>query len=195
MTAMIAKLGRFLSGLLDYSTGRNPAELAVNGYRLVRREGLAGLRRIYHDILGISYSGLIRRHDTLSADDKSAIRRHNVAVALNANRALDLLYSDEDKIDTHGNRFSHYFKPDWDPDLFLGQNLISHLGVYRRTLAVEIGGFRKGYEGLKTLPNYYLFLLVKAQLIAKAIVPGRLTGLLRLFVFAITPRALVSHPT
>jgi glycosyltransferase involved in cell wall biosynthesis len=60
---------------------------------------------------------------------------------------LDLLYSDEDKIDANGRRFEPYFKSDWNPDLMLSQNMFSHLGVYRRSLIEEIGGFRIGYEG------------------------------------------------
>ena len=58
-----------------------------------------------------------------------------------------LIYSDEDKIDQSGARCSPFFKPDWNPELLLGQNYISHLGVYRRALLLEIGGFREGYEG------------------------------------------------
>ena len=38
-------------------------------------------------------------------------------------------------------------RPDWNPELFLGQNYINHLGVYRTSLLREIGGFREGFEG------------------------------------------------
>jgi GT2 family glycosyltransferase len=58
-----------------------------------------------------------------------------------------VLFSDEDKIDDAGSRFDPYFKPGFDPDLLLGQNLISHLGVYRRDLLLRIGGWRIGFEG------------------------------------------------
>jgi glycosyltransferase involved in cell wall biosynthesis len=58
-----------------------------------------------------------------------------------------LIYSDEDKLSPSGLRVEPYFKPDWNYDLFLGQNLISHLGVYRRDIITKIGGFRVGYEG------------------------------------------------
>jgi len=58
-----------------------------------------------------------------------------------------LIYSDEDKIDEDGRRFDPYFKADWNYDLFLGQNCISHLGVYSLPLVRELGGFRKGLEG------------------------------------------------
>jgi|GEM_PF-965881 len=58
-----------------------------------------------------------------------------------------LIYSDEDKIDEAGARSNPFFKPDWNPELFLGQNFINHLGVYRTDLLREIGGFREGFEG------------------------------------------------
>ena len=70
-----------------------------------------------------------------------------VAVAVNENPSLDLIYSDEDKIDESGGRFGPYFKPDWNPDLFSCQNMICHLGVYRTSLANSFGGFREGCEG------------------------------------------------
>jgi glycosyltransferase involved in cell wall biosynthesis len=58
-----------------------------------------------------------------------------------------LIYSDEDKVDESGRRFDPYFKPDWNPDLFLSHNKICHLGVYRTDLVRKLGGFRLGYEG------------------------------------------------
>ena len=60
---------------------------------------------------------------------------------------VDLIYSDEDKIDESGRRFEPYFKSDWNPALMLSQNAFSHLGVYRRSLVEKVGGFRAGFEG------------------------------------------------
>lgn len=70
-----------------------------------------------------------------------------VALELNKYPQADIIYSDEDKIDENGNRKEPYFKSDWNYELFMGQNLISHLGVYRASLVRKVGGFRKGYEG------------------------------------------------
>ena len=70
-----------------------------------------------------------------------------IAAAILANPDAELIYSDEDKINEAGVRADPYFKPDWDPELLLGQNYISHLGAYRRQRMEAIGGFRKGYEG------------------------------------------------
>lgn len=70
-----------------------------------------------------------------------------VALEINLHPELKIIYSDEDKINTEGKRLDPYFKPDYSYDLFLGQNMISHLGVYHSELVRSLGGFRKGYEG------------------------------------------------
>jgi GT2 family glycosyltransferase len=72
---------------------------------------------------------------------------YEVAVELNRHLDADIIYSDEDRIGRDNLRHAPYFKPDWNPELFLGHNLISHLGVYRAALIEKIGGFRSGYEG------------------------------------------------
>lgn len=58
-----------------------------------------------------------------------------------------MLFTDEDKIDEKGRRSDPYFKSDWNPDLFLSQNCVCHLGVYARDLVEEVGGFRLGFDG------------------------------------------------
>ncbi len=103
-------------------------------------------------ISAASNSALALAHGEFIAllDHDDEIRPHAlacVALELDAHPNADLLYSDEDKIDENGHRYDHYFKPDWNPDLFNVQNYISHLGVYRTLLVREVGGFRVGYEG------------------------------------------------
>jgi glycosyltransferase involved in cell wall biosynthesis len=72
---------------------------------------------------------------------------YEVAALLNERPELDIIYSDEDQIDENGERSGGYYKSDFNPELLLGQNMISHLGVYRSSLIREIGGFRIGFEG------------------------------------------------
>jgi len=70
-----------------------------------------------------------------------------VAESINRHPDARLFYSDEDKIDGRGRRFDPHFKSDFNHVLLLAQNMISHLGVYRRDLVVSLGGFRIGFEG------------------------------------------------
>nr|WP_230957942.1 glycosyltransferase [Burkholderia diffusa] len=70
-----------------------------------------------------------------------------VADAVQRDPAIRMIYSDEDKIDEAGKRREPYFKCDWNSDLFLSQNMFSHLGVFQKKLLDEVGGFREGYEG------------------------------------------------
>jgi GT2 family glycosyltransferase len=72
---------------------------------------------------------------------------YQVAAAINAQPRARLFYSDEDKLTPDGRRSAPYFKSDWNPELFLVQNLFSHLGVYETALVRQAGGFRKGFEG------------------------------------------------
>lgn len=60
---------------------------------------------------------------------------------------VSLFYSDEDKISVDGYRSDPYFKCDFNYDLFLSQNMICHLSVYKLSLIRDLGGFRCGFEG------------------------------------------------
>ncbi|HBE2177016.1 TPA: glycosyltransferase family 2 protein [Enterococcus faecalis] len=113
--------------------------------RVVFREQNGHISEATNSALAIATGEFVALLDN---DDELAINAfYEVAKVLNENPELDLIYSDEDKIDMDGNRSDPAFKPDWSPDLLLGTNYISHLGVYRRSILEEIGGFRKGYEG------------------------------------------------
>lgn len=72
---------------------------------------------------------------------------HRFVEAINRHPSAKVLYSDEDKVDASGRRFDPHFKGDFNHVLLLAQNMISHLGVYRRDLVMSVGGFRVGLEG------------------------------------------------
>lgn len=70
-----------------------------------------------------------------------------VVSALQQQPDAHLIFSDEDKIDEHGVRFGPYFKGEYNRELMWAQNMICHLGCYKRSELVAVGGFRVGYEG------------------------------------------------
>lgn len=84
----------------------------------------------------------------LDHDDRLAPEAlYEVVSLLNQHPEVDMVYSDEDKLDQQNQRVHPFFKPDWCPDSFLSRMYTCHLGIYRRRLVETIGGFREGYEG------------------------------------------------
>ena len=113
--------------------------------RWVRRETNGHISAATNSALALATGEFIALmdHDDLLAEQAL----YRVAVEIVARPDLEMLYSDEDRIDDSGLRHTPYFKPDWDPDLILGQNMFSHLGVYRRSLVERLNGMREGFEG------------------------------------------------
>ncbi|MDO8834374.1 MAG: glycosyltransferase, partial [Vicinamibacterales bacterium] len=80
-------------------------------------------------------------------DELSPDALFEVVKCLNDNPTADFVYSDEDKIDTAGERCEPYFKPDWSPEMFRSFMYTNHLMVLRRSVVDAAGGFRVGFEG------------------------------------------------
>lgn len=80
-------------------------------------------------------------------DELAPTALYHAAYELNRRPDLQLIYSDEDKLDSKNRRCQPHFKSDWNPDLFTAQNFISHMGIYATNLVREVGGFRKDFEG------------------------------------------------
>lgn len=73
---------------------------------------------------------------------------YEYAKAISEDASIDVLYSDEDKLDdSTGALLSPYFKPDYSPEKLSGNNYFCHLLGVRRELALRIGGERKEYDG------------------------------------------------
>ncbi len=69
------------------------------------------------------------------------------ALLANHHPDVDMMYSDEDKIDEAGARCNPSFKPGWNPDTFLSRMYTGHLCVYRRALVESLGGLRPEFDG------------------------------------------------
>lgn len=88
------------------------------------------------------YIGLLDHDDVLAE-----LALYHVADCIQKNNNVGLIYTDEDKIDEAGQRISPHFKTEFNYELFLGHNYISHFCVFKAELVRELGGFRSGYEG------------------------------------------------
>jgi glycosyltransferase involved in cell wall biosynthesis len=113
--------------------------------KILRRAQNGHISAASNDALSLASGAYIALLD--HDDELAPTALYFVALELNSRSDLQLLYSDEDKLDQQGRRCDPYFKPDWNPDLFTSQNYLSHLSVYCTALVREVGGFRPGFEG------------------------------------------------
>jgi GT2 family glycosyltransferase len=104
---------------------------------------------------GGEFVGFLDHDDTLTPD---ALLR--VLQALSADPALDVVYSDSDKLTLHGVRADPFLKPDWSPVYALGAMYIGHLLVVRRSLAEAAGGFEPAFD---TIQDFEFFLRVSER--------------------------------
>ncbi|MCI6265426.1 MAG: glycosyltransferase [Erysipelotrichaceae bacterium] len=98
------------------------------------------------------FIGLVDNDDVI---EKDAL--YYVVEELNRDKNLDLIYSDEDKLDFDGKRCFPHFKSDFALDTLLSSNYICHFTVLRKKIVDELGGFRSKYNGAQ---DYDLFLRV-----------------------------------
>ncbi len=68
--------------------------------------------------------------------------------AINKDPEIDVVYTDEDKLDIDGGElFEPHFKPDFNPDLLTSVNYICHLFVVNHELLLEVGLFKEEFDG------------------------------------------------
>lgn len=63
---------------------------------------------------------------------------YEMAVALTSHPQVDIVYTDEDRIDARNHRLSPFFKPDWNIDLALAHNVIGRAAAFRRSTALSL---------------------------------------------------------
>lgn len=77
---------------------------------------------------------------------------YEFAAAIEKEPDIDMLYSDEDKVDMDGKKyFEPHFKPDFNIDLLCSVNYICHLFAARKDVVERAGNFRKEYDGAQDL--------------------------------------------
>ena len=87
------------------------------------------------------YIALLDHDDTLAPDALDHVARR-----IAAEPGLDMIYTDEDTL-VDGRQVWAHLKPGWSPDTLRTNGYTCHLGVYRRALVQELGGFRSDFDG------------------------------------------------
>ena len=77
---------------------------------------------------------------------------YEFARAINEDRSIEVLYSDEDKISMNGKKFFEpHFKSDFNIDLLCSMNYICHLFAVKRSIVMAAGAFDSAYDGAQDL--------------------------------------------
>ena len=103
-------------------------------------------------------------HDDLLTPDALGAVNHQIW----SDDTVDYVYSDEDKVHADGTFFGVFPKPSWSPERLLCQNYCCHISAFRRELAIDVGGFRPGYDGAQ---DYDLILRVTERARTVAHIP------------------------
>lgn len=89
------------------------------------------------------YIGLLDHDDLLAPQALYAVMN-----VLEQQPDAEVVYTDEDKVSMDlKEHFEPHLKPDFNLDLLRSNNYICHFFVCKRTLASEVGGFSKEYDG------------------------------------------------
>lgn len=110
--------------------------------RLTANAGIAGASNAAVEIATGEFLVFLDNDDVLAPDALMEI-----ALALNEDRSLDCVYTDEEKIDERGDLIDHFYKPDWSPEHLESVMYVLHALVVRKRLFFELGGLRSEYDG------------------------------------------------
>ena len=103
-------------------------------------------------------------------DELTPFALERMAEAIAADPEADFLYSDKDCIDEDSTlRQNALFKPDWSPEILWSVNYLTHFNLIRRSIAREIGGFRRETDGAQ---DWDIFLRACAKSRHVVRVPG-----------------------
>ena len=85
------------------------------------------------DLISGEYVLFMDNDDLLTPD-----ALYEVIRALNEDKTLDVIYSDQDKVNEHEKLLEPFYKPDWSIEYLRGAMYIGHLLVVRATLAKAV---------------------------------------------------------
>jgi GT2 family glycosyltransferase len=127
-----------LKRYIDLHAGR------INIAFLGRNLGISGATNTALYLSSGDYIALLDHDDELAPE-----ALFEVAKALNQDPDLDVIYSDEDKLSQEGWLDQPFHKPDWSPELFRQVMYVGHLLCVRRTLALDVRGMDRRFDGVQ----------------------------------------------
>jgi GT2 family glycosyltransferase len=109
---------------------------------LAKNAGISAASNIAVEMATGEFIAMLDNDDALEPDALLEVAR-----ALFHDEKIDVLYTDEDKIDQNGALIDTYYKPDFSPEHLESVMYVLHMLVVRKKLFLDLGGFRNDYTG------------------------------------------------
>lgn len=126
---------------------KNLSKLAAKDSRVKvlfsdKNQGIVGASNIALENATGEFVAFLDHDDAL---DSHAIEAIRTKILLDPE--VDVVYTDEDKIDRWGRHYDQTRKPVWSPEKLRGQMYIGHFSAYRLSIIEEVGLLRPECEG------------------------------------------------
>jgi GT2 family glycosyltransferase len=125
----------------EYFTSLSSTEPRIRFVRSDERLGISGALNHAGEFARGEYTGFLDQDDVLAPHAMDCV------VEAVQDSQPDLLYSDEDYLDSQGQRVRPIFKPAFSPDLLRCGMYLGHLLMVRTAKLLELGWFRAGFDG------------------------------------------------
>jgi len=146
---------RVKAALQRYAADEPRVKLLEHG----QAQGISSATNSALELASGDYIALLDHDDTLSPE---ALQQ--VADRLISDPGLDMVYSDEDVV-ADGAVLERHAKPGWSPEHMRALMYTCHLGVYRRSMAQQVGGFQSRFDGCQDY-DFVLRLMERTDRIA-----------------------------
>jgi len=127
-----------ITAILDYYESMDQR---IKVTRIPDNLGISAATNIVLDLATGAYIGLLDHDDMLTRD-----ALEDVASRLIADPRIDLVYTDECKIDEYDIVKELMPKPDWSPPLLTAVMYTGHFSVYRTSIVRQLGGLRSQFD-------------------------------------------------
>lgn len=115
--------------------------------RVHRRAVNGGIVAASNDAIAMATGEFIALLDHDDALVPTALADVTAMLSADPDDSIDYLYGNEMHVHADGTWFVPFEKPDWSPERFRASMYTCHLSVMRRSVVVDIGGFRDGFDG------------------------------------------------
>ncbi|OCP10154.1 hypothetical protein BC374_15205 [Ensifer sp. LC13] len=127
-----------LAALLSYY---EELDRRIKCISLPSNSGIASATNAALDAANGEYIVLLDHDDMMTSDALQCFAQEIID-----DETIDLIYSDECKIDEHNIVVDIFSKPDWSPFLLFNCMYTGHLSAYKRELVARLGGFDSRFD-------------------------------------------------